>query len=144
MASKPIILLIPGSFSVAAMYYTLQNLLVTAGYDTYVNTLPSASRNPPELPASLKDDAHFFSCIIEKLVDQDKEIVLLGHSYGGLVASESAKGHSRRERSARGQRGGIVRLIFLTAIVLLEGQSVIGQQGETTEAVVKTDKVGHG
>lgn len=141
MASKPAILLIPGSFSIAAMYYPLQDMLVAQGHEVYVNTLPSASRNAPEPPASLSDDASFFSNLIGKIADQGKEIIVLGHSYGGLVASESAKGLSKVERCARGQEGGIVRIIFLAAIVLQEGQSVTGHQGKAPTSIITTDEV---
>lgn len=141
MASKPVILLIPGSFSIAPMYYPLQNLLVAQGHEVHVNNLPSASRNAPEPPASLSDDADFFSTIIGKIADQGKDIVVLGHSYGGLVASESAKGYGKAERAARGEKGGIIKFIFLAAIVLQEGQSLFGHQGKPPASIVKTDEV---
>lgn len=141
MASKPVILLIPGSFSISAMYFPLQDILIERGHEAYVNNLPSASRNGPEAPASLSDDAKFFSSIIGMIADQGKNIVVLGHSYGGLVASESAKGHSKAERSARGLKGGIIRIIFLAAIVLPEGQSLVDHQGKPPPSIVKTDEV---
>jgi alpha-beta hydrolase superfamily lysophospholipase len=142
MASKPVILLIPGSFTTSAMYFPLQDILVEEGYEVYVNNLPSASRNAPEAPASLSDDAKFFSNIIRMITDQGKNIIVLGHSYGGLVASESAKGHSKAERCARDLKGGIIRIIFLAAIVLLKGQSLVGHQGMVPPSIIKTDEVG--
>ena len=141
MASKLAIVLIPGSFTVAAMYYPLQDLLAAAGYDVYVNTLPSASRNAPESPASLSDDARFFGKIIERIADYGRDIIVLGHSYGGMVASESAQGLSKAERLERGRKGGIIRIIFLAAIVLPEGQSVTGDQGKPPASIVETDQV---
>lgn len=141
MASKPTILLIPGSFTTAPMYYPLQDTLAAQGYETYINSLPSASRNAPEPPATLGDDASFFSNIIGTIADQGKDIIVLGHSYGGMVACESAKGQSKIERRARGQDGGIVRIIFLSAIVLPEGQSVAAHQGEPPASIVTKDEV---
>ena len=141
MAPKPAIVLIPGSFTTAAMYYPLQDILLAQGYDVYINALPSATRNPPEPPASLGDDARFFSNIIGTIADQGKDIIVLGHSYGGMVACESAKGHGKVERRARGQTGGIVRIIFLSAIVLPEGQSVTDHQGKPPPSIIATDEV---
>ena len=141
MASKPAIVLIPGSFSVASMYYPLQDLLAAAGHNVYVNTLPSASRNAPESPASLGDDSEFFGKILQRIADQGEDIIVLGHSYGGMVASESARGLGKTERLAQGRKGGIVRLIFLAAIVLPEGQSVVKDQGKPPPSIVETDKV---
>ncbi|KAK5061084.1 hypothetical protein LTR84_007626 [Exophiala bonariae] len=142
MASKPVILLIPGSFAHSAMYFPLQDILIKAGHEVYVNNLPSGSRNGPEAPASLSDDAKFISNIIGTIADQGKDVVVLGHSYGGLVASESAKGHRKAERGARGLKGGIIRLIFLAAIVLPEGQSLVGHQGKPPSSIIKTDEYG--
>lgn len=141
MASKAAIVLIPGSFSLASMYYPIQDLLTAAGHDVYVNNLPSASRNAPEAPASLSDDATFIGTIIEKIADQEKDIIVLGHSYGGAVASELTKGLSKIERLAKGQRSGIVRIVFLSAIVLQEGQSIFGDQGKPPAEIVEIDEV---
>ena len=141
MVAKPVIVLIPGSFSISAMYFPLQDILVKEGYEVFVNNLPSASRNGPEAPASLSDDAKFFSAIIRKIADQGKDIVVFAHSYGGLVASESAKGHSKEERCAGGLKGGIIRIVFLAAIVLQEGQSLAGHQGQFPPSIIKTDEV---
>lgn len=123
------------------MYYPLQDVLVAQGYEVFVNSLPSASRNAPQPPASLSDDASFFGHLMRKIVDQGRDIIVVGHSYGGMVASESAKGLSKAERLGRGQDGGIAKIIFLAAIVLPEGQSVTGHQGKPPSAIVSTDEV---
>lgn len=138
---KPAIVLIPGSFSIAAMYYPLQEELQAAGHETYINLLPSASRNPPETPESLEDDAKAFTKTIRPLVDQGKHVVVLGHSYGGMVASQLPLDLSEEYRRANGQQGGIVRLIYLAAIVLPVGQSVVGDQGMPPDSIVRIDKV---
>lgn len=141
MAPKPSILIVPGSFTIAAMYFPLQDLLVSRGYEAFVNTLPSASRGAPELPATLSDDAEFFTQIIAKVADQGKDIIILAHSYGGLVASEASRDQSKSQRTARGQEGGIVRIIFLSAVVLKEGESLFGNQGRPPATVLQTDEV---
>ena len=123
--TKPTIVLIPGSFSIAAMYYPLQERLRAAGYETYINALLSTARDAPQQPATLEDDADAFTKIIRPIVDQGKNLVVLAHSYGGMVASQLASELGEERRRINGQRGGIVRLIYLAAIVLPVGQSVI-------------------
>lgn len=103
------------------MYYDLVKRLQNEGYEVYVNNLPSTSRNPPERPASLNDDALFLRGIIESVVDQGKDVLVLAHSYGGVVGTEAAKGVSKAERQADGKLGGITRIAYLTSIVPPEG-----------------------
>jgi pimeloyl-ACP methyl ester carboxylesterase len=141
MTSKPAILLIPGSFSHAGMYYPLQDAIQAQGYECFVNNAPSASRNPPEEPATLEDDAVFFRGLIEKLADQGKDVVVVAHSYGGIIATEAAKGAAKADRQASGKQGGIVKIVYLSAIVLPEGGSNLKDYGEPPEALVSIGEV---
>lgn len=141
MAPKPTIVIVPGSFSTASVYYDLVKRIETKGYEVYVNSLPSTIRNPPEKPATLEDDAAFCRSIIEGLADQGRDIMVLTHSYGGVVGTEAAKGLGKVERQAKGQLGGIVRMAYLASIVPPEGGSLLGEQGEAPTELVETSKV---
>ncbi|KAK6376368.1 hypothetical protein LTS17_006963 [Exophiala oligosperma] len=141
-SSKPSILLVPGSFSFAGMYYPIQDAIKAQGYECFVNNLPSASRNPPEEPATLEDDAVFIRGVIEKIADQGKDIVVIAHSYGGVVATEAAKGVVKADRQANGKRGGIVKIAYLSAIVLPVGGSNFKNQGDPPAALVEVGKDG--
>ena len=121
--SKPSIVIFPGSFSVPEQFKGLADILRSNGYETIVGALQSAGRRDPLPAASLYDDAANFSEIITKLADEGKDIVLLPHSYGGMVANESAKGLLKSERAANGKPGGIVRIVYISAVVPLEGNS---------------------
>ena len=123
MVSKPSIVIIPGSFSGASMYYELVDQVQQLGCEVFVNNLPSASRNPPEEPASLHDDAVFFRGIIQTYADQGKDVLVLGHSYGGVVATECAEGIDKASRTSRGLCGGVVRIAYLAAVVPALGVS---------------------
>lgn len=123
------------------MYYPLQEELEAAGHETYTTLLPSASRNGTETPATLEDDANAFTKTIRPLVDQGKHVVVLGHSYGGMVASQLPLDLSEEHRRANGLQGGIVRLIYLAAIVLPVGKSLVDDQGMPPDAIVRIDKV---
>lgn len=138
---KPVILIIPGSFSNASQYYALVDKIRNLGYETFVNQLPSTGRHAPEEPASLQDDAVFFSSIIEKLADQGKDIVVVMHSYGGVVGTEAVKGVAKAERQKSGKLGGVIKLVYVTAIVLPVGYSVLGEQGDPPPGLAEIDKV---
>lgn len=123
------------------MYYPIQDAIKAQGYECFVNNLPSASRNPPEEPATLEDDAVFIRGVIEKIADQGKDIVVIAHSYGGVVATEAAKGVVKADRQANGKRGGIVKIAYLSAIVLPVGGSNFKNQGDPPAALVEVGKV---
>lgn len=51
------------------------------------------------------------------------------HSYGDFASRESLQGLPKAERQASNQSGGVVALVYLTAWMLDEGQSVRGSGG---------------
>lgn len=67
--------------------------------------------------------------MLEPLIDEGKEVVLIGHSSGGISMSAVAEGRDLASRTKAGKQGGIVRLIFLAAFVLPSGQSLLGMLG---------------
>ena len=71
-------------------------------------------------------DAAFIAQEIEKLADEGKDVILIGHSSGGVPLSESTKGLGKEEREKEGKKGGVVRLGYLTALVPPVGTSAAG------------------
>ncbi len=110
-----------------------------AGYEAFVYDLPSASRKPPQEAATLADDAELFNRQATLLADQGKEVVLLPHSYGGLVASECVKGLSKAEREAAGKRGCVSKVVFLTSVVPPVGESLQSLMGTLLPDFIKVD-----
>lgn len=121
---RPTIVWVNGSFSPASFYADMAEHIRSQGYEIIVKTLPSSARTPPEQPATLAEDAAFFHDIVEGLSDQGKDVVLVMHSYGGVVGSECSRGLSKEERAAVGKAGGITRLVFLTCVVPEVGASL--------------------
>lgn len=124
MASALGVLIIPGSFSYSSYYYDVVDRIKRDGYDAYVANLPSVIREPPESPATLSDDANHIRNIISTLAEQGKDVIVLAHSYGGVVASQAVSGVLKTDREAIGLLGGVVRLVYLTATVMPEGLSM--------------------
>ena len=141
MASKTAIVIVPGSFSYSSAYYEVVEHVKQRGHEVYVNNLPSASRDPPEEPATLEDDAVFFRAIIRQLADKGKDVVVVAHSYGGVVGTEAAKGMSKSDRASQGLSGGVVRMVYLTAFALPVGVSMNKESGERPSEIVETGAV---
>jgi hypothetical protein len=118
MAPKPAIVISPGSFCKVSMYANFIHLLYEAGFDRIeVVRLPSLGRRDPLPAATMEDDANEIRTIVEQVSNDGFDVLLMAHSYGGVPATESIKGISKKEREAQGKPGGVVRILYTTAIV---------------------------
>lgn len=124
--SKPSLVIVPGSFTGPEFYDTLSSILQKShGYEVIVGALQSASRGPGEKPATLHEDAAYFRGIITALAAQGKDVVIIGHSYGGIVASQAAQSVTKTE--ARG--AGVVRVVYLASPLSEVGQAPLEAMG---------------
>ncbi|KAJ3481206.1 hypothetical protein NLG97_g7882 [Lecanicillium saksenae] len=71
-----------------------------------------------EVPGTMQADAAFIASEVQKYADQGKDVVLVAHSYGGLPATESTKGLAKAERQKQGKSSGLVRLSYMSPMVL--------------------------
>jgi hypothetical protein len=71
------------------------------------------------------DDAALIAGEAGRLVgNEGKDVMLVAHSYGGIPATESIKGLSKRERQRDGKGpGGIVRIGYVTCLTPVVGES---------------------
>ena len=60
---------------------------------------------------------------------EGKDVILISHSYSGVPMTESSKGLGKKEREAKGLKGGIVRLGYMTALVRGLGMSALWTLG---------------
>ncbi|KAJ7793711.1 Alpha/Beta hydrolase protein [Mycena olivaceomarginata] len=128
-ASKPTIIIIPGSFSLLYTYDAVTAELVAHGYPVEGIELETVGRR--DKAPGLYDDAAKVAALASRLADEGKDVVLVPHSYGGLVACEASKGLAKSVREKEGKQGGIVRIVFVTAVVGKEGQGLTDVMGDT-------------
>ena len=137
----PTIVLVQGSFQIPKVYANLVRGLVARGYPTIHPQLPTCSNtdsaNFPQL--SLVDDALAIRTELTRQIEYEgKTVVVVMHSYGGLVGSEATTSElSYAQRRAQGLPGGVVHFFFYSAFLLNEGQSVLGAFGESPNNDVK-------
>lgn len=128
------IAIIPGAFHTPSHFSSLCAQLENAGYDTASVQLPSVDPPTPTAAAvgTPSNDALFIreKLLLPLIEEEEKDVVLLMHSYGGIPGNGSAVGLSKGEREREGRegkkKGGVVGLVFVTAYVAREGQTVIG------------------
>ncbi|KAK0625398.1 Alpha/beta hydrolase fold-1 [Bombardia bombarda] len=133
------ILIVPGSFTYPDLYNPITDPITARGYEIKTIALRSAGPAPGQprennssSPPTLYDDAAYISAEIEKLADQGKHVILIGHSYGGAAASESVRGLRLDERRKQGKPGGIARLAYITSLVPAVGRSAAEVMQDTS------------
>lgn len=131
--SKPSIIFIPGSYILLPVYQPLLDAISTAGYEIrgiHPPTVGVSSRQGRDGPArSMYEDAAVISQEAEKLADQGKDVILMGHSYAGIPMSQSTEGLGKKERKAQGKPGGIVHLAYIACLVPALGDSAASLLG---------------
>lgn len=122
-ATKPAILWVPGAWHVPRHYEPALKVLRQAGYETIVANHASVNVSK-DSGNMLRKDATTVADMIRKLFSEDKNIVLVMHSYGGISGSEAAAMVSEHRRATSSDGGPrILRLVYLAAHVIEKGVS---------------------
>jgi len=121
---KPTLLILHGAWHHPDHFAPLIKLLTAAGYETICPVQPSYNANPAT--KTLLDDALFVRSLLTDVVEKDgKEVIVIMHSYGGMVGTEAVtESLSRKWRSEKGEQGGVVKLLYMCAFLLRKGQSL--------------------
>ena len=118
--TKPTFLLVPGAWLQPSIYSSVIDNLSAHGYPTVGLPLPSAGAMPPN--TSFNEDVSAIRASLTKLVEtEEKEVILVVHSYTGMPGTEAPKGLGRKVRQEKGLKGGVVRLVFIMAFAMPEG-----------------------
>ncbi|KAJ7366942.1 Alpha/beta hydrolase fold-1 [Mycena albidolilacea] len=107
----------------------LAESLHARGYQTEAISHPTIGPLAGTAPPNA--DAANLRKTLEQLVQsQQKDVILLCHAYGGMVGSQCVNGLERSARAKVGRQGGIVKVIFLGALLPQEGESMLQIYGE--------------
>ncbi|KAF3760851.1 alpha/beta-hydrolase [Cryphonectria parasitica EP155] len=138
--SKPTIIIVPGAWQKPSAFAGIVEKFQQAGYPTVHVPVPTTGG---VAPTGLKDDVEAVRKVLVPLVEEGKEVVVIGHSSGGISMSGSVEGYDAASRTAAGKKGGVVKCIFLAAFVLPKGQSLLGMLGgqPLPWMVVEADRV---
>ncbi|KAJ5726193.1 uncharacterized protein N7483_007550 [Penicillium malachiteum] len=125
--SNPTIVFSLGAWVIPAVFDATRARLNAAGYPSECPPHPSIGAEPPV--KTLSDDAISLREVLIRLADDGRDIVVVAHSYGGIVASCAVDGLSKQDRVREGKVGGIIRVVYLAAFTLDKGQSLLGMLG---------------
>ncbi|PYI03138.1 alpha/beta-hydrolase [Aspergillus sclerotiicarbonarius CBS 121057] len=131
-----------GSYHTPAPFEPFRQALESNGFEAYCPQRPTCDLKrlnvgdinnpdfdlgpPPEGYPSELDDVQVIDQLLDKLINQEsKQVLLLGHSSGGLVAAQAATpGLQYKSRQAKGQSGGVIGIFYVGAFVIPVGESV--------------------
>ncbi|KAI9053924.1 hypothetical protein LZ554_002869 [Drepanopeziza brunnea f. sp. 'monogermtubi'] len=125
---KPTIVIVPGAWQLASGLVPFATQLQEAGLPTELITFPSVGGTESPLPG-LPEDVIETQKVLTRLVEEGKEVVLLCHSYGGVVGSCSAEGFSVAERAKEGKKGGVRSVVYIAAFMIPKGKSLLDMLG---------------
>jgi pimeloyl-ACP methyl ester carboxylesterase len=114
MADEPTVVLVHGAWHGAWAWDELRKRLDDEGIATVAVDLPSIGPDPDVLTDMYADAA----TAREAIDAVDGPVVVVGHSYGGVVITEAAAGAAN-----------VTHLVYLTAFQLDDGESLLGLLG---------------
>ena len=121
---KPAILFIEGAWRTFTAYDPFFDVVRSRGYELLTPQLPSNTPAWKTLPNAPVDDITHFASVARDLADAGREFVCVMHSYGGAIGTEAMYGLGLEERRAQGLKGGVTRLIYITAFMVEVGKSL--------------------
>lgn len=123
-SNLPVVVLVPGAWTVPAAYRKLVSSLEAKSFNVHVPALPTNNgARPPD--SSHNADVALVRQVVETLVNDGIEVFMLMHSYGGAVGTNAIEGLTHKDQQAKGLSGGVVQLLFLSAYLLAKGGSIM-------------------
>ena len=119
LAGEATVVLVHGAWSGSWMWERVLPLLAERGIEARAVDLPSCARTATP-PVELHVDEAAVTDVIDRI---EGDIVLCGHSYGGMVITGAAFGHPP-----------VRRLLYLCAFMPAEGESLLGMFGGAVPA----------
>jgi pimeloyl-ACP methyl ester carboxylesterase len=118
------IVLVHGAWSSAWAWRKMRPLMAAAGHAFWTPTLTGLGRRAHLATPETDLETHVQDIVATLETEDLRDVVLLAHSYGGMVATGVA------DRA----RDRVARLIYLDAVAPDDGQSLMDAMGETSRA----------
>jgi hypothetical protein len=119
---KPTVVLIPGAWHKASQYSPVTDRLKEARYEVHGIDYPSTGPNPTN--TTFRPDIDMIQSTLSTLANAGKDIMIVCHSAGGILAGEAVRGFSKSERETAGKAGGVIHLCYIAAFAGPEGGSL--------------------
>jgi len=128
LTTKPTVTIVHGAWQPVESWKVFAEKTETLGYETEIVPLPSIDGDETPLPG-LREDYEAVAAVLARQADEGKEIVLLCHSYGGVVGSCAVEGLDLASRKKAGKKGGVLIIVYMTGFMLPKGKSLLEALG---------------
>ncbi|PWY95989.1 alpha/beta-hydrolase [Aspergillus sclerotioniger CBS 115572] len=125
--TSPTIIFSHGAWISPQFFEAIRSRLENLGFPTECPAHPSIGAEPPS--KILADDVASFRQALTTLADKGKDLVVVAHSYGGVVVSNAVNGLDKASRTRDSKPGGIIQIVYMGSFALDQGQSLLGALG---------------
>ncbi|KAK4200390.1 putative esterase [Triangularia verruculosa] len=116
--AKPVFVLLHGAWHSPSCWSRVILELDKAGYRAVAPALPSSGSIPPTPDWS--EDVKTIRQTVSELVEED-DVVVVTHSFSGMTGGTALEGLDKETCTSNRMKGGVVRLIYITAFIVPEG-----------------------
>lgn len=122
--SKPHIVHIPGAWHGPFYLDTVNQKLQALGYTVHARQFPAIGATKP--PTDLSEDIACVQSLVDEAIGSEgNDVVVICHSWGGILASSALEGYGKAQREKAGKKGGVVRVGYLAAFIAEKGVSLM-------------------
>src|SRR5690242_875271 len=102
---------------------TITSKLESLGYKIHSRQLPAVGSSNP--PSDLSEDIAVVRTLVEEAIGDGNDVVVVPHSWGGIITQSALDGLGKKEREAEGKKGGVIRTGYMTAFIGPEDMTLI-------------------
>lgn len=118
----PTIVFVAGGFANPSCFDEIAATFGKEGYPTTYATVPSLNSSDARNATTSLDAQHVRENVLLPLINEGKDIILVVHSYGGVVGGAAAYGLGKSSPSAK---GGVIGFLCIPAVLTHEGQTLL-------------------
>ncbi|KAJ5159299.1 uncharacterized protein N7500_008950 [Penicillium coprophilum] len=127
MTENPVFVFVPGAWHTADTFDVVRDLMHKRGLATKAISTPSVGACSPD--QGLHADIEYTHAVLKHMVEAGHQVVLVNHSYGGMVGSAAVEGLGYAQRCKAGLSGGVLMVVWLAAFVTPKGKSLMDMLG---------------
>lgn len=122
MSESPVFVFVPGAWHAADTFDVVRDLMHKRGLATEAISIPSVGAFPPD--KGLHADIEHTHAVLKEMVESGHQVVVVNHSYGGMVGAGAVEGLGYSQRCKVGLPGGVIMVVWMAAFVTPKGKSV--------------------
>ncbi|KAK4866340.1 hypothetical protein LT330_008681 [Penicillium expansum] len=129
ISESPVFVFVPGAWHTADAFDVVRDLMHKRGLATEAISTPSVGAPCPD--KGLHADIEHTHAVLKAMVNAGRQIVVVNHSYGGVVGAGAVEGLGYAQRCKAGLPGGVIMVVWMAAFVTPKGKTVKDMLGGT-------------